>query len=127
MGTILRVQYKQIILEAEIIEMGNDLLIAVSGGTHPHIGSVSASIPRPSLTDPSRTSSTTSTINMIGHKDNEVGDKIAARLSTELKTHVVVVCGIHIDNLNSEQIEKIVDLAKELTENIISEKSKEFH
>jgi hypothetical protein len=119
MGYVVKAQNEEIILEAEIIDMGNDLLVTVTGGTHPHIGSISISIPRPSLADPSQTSSTTSTINMIGHKDNEVGDKMAARLSAKLETNVVVVCGIHFDNLNSELIENILKLADELTVKII--------
>jgi hypothetical protein len=106
-------------LEAVAVGMGDDLLIAVTGGEKPHIGSASVSVPRPSLSNPSMTSSTTSTINLTGHKDNIVGDRISAFLSAALKTNVVVACGIHIDNLRPEEIGHIVTLSEKLAEKIV--------
>lgn len=57
-------------------------------------------------------------------KDNVVGDRVSARLSTALNTNIVVACGIHIDNLSTEKIEHILVLAEKLTEKIVEASSK---
>lgn len=106
-------------LEAVAVPMGADLLVAVTGGEKPHIGAASVSVPRPSLKDPAKTSSTTSTVNIIGHKDNAVGDRVSARLSAALGTTVVVACGIHIDGIDAEGIGQVVALAEKLTDELI--------
>jgi hypothetical protein len=108
-----------IALNAVAVPMGRDLLVAVTGGERPHIGSASVSVPRPSLKNPAETSSTTSTINLTGHKDNAAGDRISSRLSAALGTNVVVACGIHVDGIGPEGIEAVLALADQLTEEII--------
>ncbi|SHH86229.1 hypothetical protein SAMN02745823_01242 [Sporobacter termitidis DSM 10068] len=114
----------EITLKADALEMGGDLLVAVTGGERPHIGSASVSVPRPSLADPAKISSTTSTINLTGHKDNFVGDRISARLSAVLNTNVVAVCGIHIDSIGPEGIERVMALADQLAELILADLKK---
>lgn len=108
----------ELVLQAVAVPMGADLLVAVTGGDKPHIGAASVSVPRPSLRDPARTSSTTSTINLTGHKDNVVADRISACLSAALKANVVVACGIHIDNLSPGGIARFVVLSEKLAEKI---------
>ena len=46
-------------LEAEAVRIGADILVYVWGGDRPHLGSVAAAQPRPSLKNPSQTSATT--------------------------------------------------------------------
>lgn len=116
---IFRAAGRSIVLEACVMEMGGDLCVAVTGGDSPHIGSISVSVPRPSMLDEKKTSSTTSTINITGHKDDAVGNKISARLSSRLNANVAVVCGIHVDNITPEAIEEVLKLADELTEKIL--------
>lgn len=104
---------------ATLIRMGSDLLFAVTGGESPHIGSVSVSVARQSLADPERASSTTSTINLTGHKDNIVGDRMSAHFSTALKTNVFLACGIHYDNIGPKGIDHVLELSEKLTDQII--------
>lgn len=108
-----------ITLEALGVELGDDLLLAVTGGERHHIGSASVSVPRPSLLDPSKMSSTTSTINLVGHKDNFAGDRISGQLSAALNKNVVVVCGIHVDNIGSEGIDRVLALTDRLIEQLL--------
>lgn len=108
----------ELALQAVAVPMGDDLMVAVTGGDKPHIGAASVSVPRPSLRDPAKTSSTTSTINLTGHKDNAVGDRISAYLSAALKANVVVACGVHIDNLGPGDIARFVALSDKLAEKI---------
>ncbi len=39
-------------IEAEAHCIGKDIIVAIWGGTGPHIGSVAAAVPRPSLEEP---------------------------------------------------------------------------
>lgn len=110
-------------LTAQLAEAGNDLSLTVTGG-EAHIGSVSIAIPRPSLTG-SGMSSTVSTFNLTGHKDNIVGDMIAGALAKELGKTCVVSCGIHIDNADADTIGDITTLANKLLESIIGHMRKE--
>lgn len=106
-------------LKGCVIEMGRDLCISITGGDLPHLGCASVSVPRPSMLDPDMISSTTSTINIIGHKDNAVGDRVSARLSAALNVNVAVLCGIHIDDILPNEIENVMQLVDKLVEEIL--------
>ncbi|NLL39185.1 MAG: hypothetical protein GX254_06340 [Clostridiales bacterium] len=118
---VFRVSSGHITLKACAVKMGRDLCVSVTGGDSPHIGSCSVSIARPSMLDEKKTSSTTSTINITGHKDDAVGNKISSRLSAQLNVNVAVICGIHIDDISQEAIGEVLSLADELTEKILKE------
>lgn len=110
-----------IALKARVLEMGNDLCISVTGGDRPHLGSASVSVPRPSMADPLKISSTTSTINITGHKDDSVSNKISARISSGLNVNTAVICGIHIDDISPDVINEALELAEELAEMIVND------
>lgn len=110
-------------LTAQLVMAGEDLSLTVTGG-EAHIGSVSVAIPRPSLTG-SGMSATVSTFNLTGHKDNAVGDMMAARLAKELGKTCVVCCGIHVDDADSAAIGCIMELANKLLEEVLGHFRKE--
>lgn len=99
--------------------IGQDLCVIVSGGDSPHIGSVTLSIPRPSLADSNNNSATTSVMNLLGHKDDEAARYVSHTLSSKLNKNVVVTCGIHVDNIKAEEIKTVISLLKELTDMLI--------
>jgi gallate decarboxylase subunit D len=92
---------------ADALFIGDDLLVSISGGTHPHIGAVAMAVPRPSLEDPRSTSSTSSVLTRIGHKEDEIVKRVSEEMSSALGAAVVVTAGIHWENLSREQIETI--------------------
>ena len=96
--------------------IGEDLLVAIWGGTQPHIGAVSLAQPRPSLADPERTSATASVLARLGHKDDTVAKMVSEHLAASLAKHVVVTVGIHWDNLDWKAIEEIVANCQKLAE-----------
>ncbi|MCD7947452.1 MAG: hypothetical protein LUG13_04030 [Oscillospiraceae bacterium] len=104
-------------IRAEATWMGSDLLVLVTGGAA-HIGSVSMATPRPSLADAADTSATVSTFCFPSHKDHFVGNQIAEALSARFGKKVVVVCGVHYDNLSGDNIALILSLVEELLEKI---------
>lgn len=99
--------------------IGKDLCVIISGGDIPHIGSVTLSIPRPSLSDSNERSATTSVLNLLGHKDDEVARYVSHTLSSKLNKNVVVTCGIHVNNITAEEIDVVVDILKQLTDIVI--------
>lgn len=105
-------------LSALLIPMGEDLLVVLSGGKA-HIGAVAMATPRPSLADPSRTSATSSVFNYVGHKDDAVARPMSDLISTRLERKVVVVAGVHWDDVTQDDIHLVMKVAKKLTEKII--------
>lgn len=108
---------------AEVVSLGADLLVILSGGDRPHIGSVAVALPRPSLADPSKSSATSSVYNFLGHKDQVIAQRIAEALSSQLKRHVVVIAGFHLASISTEGIAQVVENCDELAR-IIPEKLK---
>ncbi len=107
------------LLQARVILVGDDLLVSIWGGTHPHIGAVALALPRPSLKDRKKTSATSSVLTVLGHKEDQTVKAVSETLSAILKKNTVVTAGIHWDNLKAEEIKVIVRLIDKLTQKII--------
>lgn len=99
--------------------IGNDILLSIWGGTAPHIGSVSITQPRPSLTNPGKRSATSSVYNFTGHKDEAVARCCAEKIAVACDKRTVAVAGIHIDNASSTDITTILNNAAILCARII--------
>jgi hypothetical protein len=112
-------QNGQFKLHAHVTVLGNDILVVVSGGAV-HIGAVAMAQPRPSLADPQKTAATSSVYTYVGHKEDVTAKIMAEQLSKSLNKKVVVVAGIHWDNLTEEEIEIIVNLCHGITEDVIN-------
>lgn len=99
----------------DVIPMGKDFSLAVYGGDTPHIGSVAMSTVRPSLTGVGN-GVTTSVLNGIGHKDDIVAKLFAEAVAMKAKCVATCICGIHVDNISSEQIKIVKEKCAELLE-----------
>lgn len=106
-------------LEALGAPIGPDLLVAVWGGTHPHIGAVALALPRPSLQNRRKTSATSSVLTLLGHKEDVTAKMVSEALAAALKQNVVVTAGIHWDNLRPEEIGVINELTRKLIGKIL--------
>lgn len=106
-------------IEARAVWIGPDLLVSIWGGTRPHIGSVAAAQPRPSLKDSETTSATASVLTYIGHKDDVTAKFAAEALAGALAANVVVTAGIHWDNLDDARIQIVVANTKTLVSQLI--------
>ncbi len=104
---------------AEVKIIGNDLMISVWGGTAPHIGSISVSVPRPSLNDDTKISSTSSVINIIGHKDEIVARMFSEKLASIFNKNSIATAGIHIDQITDDQLSIIMKNIADLCNDII--------
>lgn len=59
-------------LYVNILRVGEDCQILLSGGSRPHIGCTVLAFPRPSLSGDGHTSATSSVLNVTGHKDEAI-------------------------------------------------------
>ncbi len=105
----------------QAIAVGADLCVIISGGTKPHIGCGTLSIPRSSLADPNVMSATTSVFNRVGHKDDSVANYVSHVLASALNTHVVVACGIHVAAITPDEILLIQNLVSGLVKAYVDE------
>ena len=103
---------------AEVKIIGDDLMISVWGGIKPHVGSISVSVPRPGLKDNTSMSSTSSVINLIGHKDEVVARKFSEQLAAKFNKNAIATAGIHIDDITENQInilmQNMTDLCRDI-------------
>ncbi len=116
----LRVSRGRFSIQALVQTIGRDVLVSLWGGDRPHIGSIGMATPRPSLKDPKKWSATSSNFTYVGHKEDSVVKMISEKLASRLKTNIVVVAGIHWDNIRSEEIEIIQDLTHKLADQILN-------
>ena len=112
---IISLSAGRITVEATVVRAGDDLCIVLTGGDRPHIGTVTLSVPRPSLADSARTSATTSILNCTGHKDGEAAQYLGQRLAATLGATVVVTGGIHVDDIRPDEIKTVLHLVDRLT------------
>jgi gallate decarboxylase subunit D len=106
-------------VNAAIHEMGPDILVALWGGTYPHVGAIGMAQVRQSLKSAEETSATSSVFTFLGHKEDLLAKPIAEEITRRLARNSVVVAGIHWDNLTEYEIETVQQLCRRLTERII--------
>ncbi len=111
-------------VSAVVHELGQDLLVAVWGGTYPHVGAVGMAQPRQSLKDAEETSATSSVFTLQGHKEDLLVKPIAEGLARSLNRNAVVVAGVHWDGLSEGEIELVGKLCRDLCLKIIEKLSR---
>lgn len=107
-------------IEANAVLVGEDLIVSIWGGSKPHVGAVAMAVPRPSLRNPDVTSSTSSVLTRVGHKEDDIVKIISERLSSELGKAVVVAAGIHWDDVTDDEIDIIRLACDELSHRLIT-------
>ena len=105
-------------LRVRAVKVGGDFALLIEGGES-HIGSTVLAVPRTSLQDESKTSSTSSVLNVTGHKDEIVLRTIAERLCAAKNAVVVCSGGVHIEGISQEQIDAVISAAHEIADEIV--------
>ena len=90
----------------DVTIMDEGVVIVVGGGIS-HIGTLILAQPRKSLTGDGTISATSSVINLLGHLDEVPFRREAELLAIKINQPVVVTGGIHLDNINKDDIKKI--------------------
>lgn len=98
---------------------GNDLIVVISGGDSPHVGSVAVAVPGPSRRDAHKTSSTASVMTLVGHKDDELAKPVSQFIASELNQVCVVIVGIHVEQAIARDIETVSEAAWDLSRSFV--------
>ncbi len=109
----------RITARAELV--GGDLLVRISGGDRPHIGSVAAAQPRESLREGGDPSATVSVFNYPGHLDDALALPAAKLLCSRAGVRTVVVCGVHYDDPSPALLEEVPGLAERIAADILQD------
>ena len=107
-----------------LVLTSNGFIVLVLGGEDPHIGAVAISVPRSSLKDKNKISSTTSVYTLVGHKDDEIAKPNAERLAREFNELVVVIAGIHVNDATEEEIKILINNSEKMIEKILKKLKK---
>lgn len=111
-------------ISATALCIGEDICISVWGGSRPHIGSVAIAVPRQSIQKPGQLRATSSVFNFVGHKDEAVAREIAETVAMRLDRNVVVTAGIHVEDMNHDDLVTILGNVAKLKERIITDLGK---
>jgi gallate decarboxylase subunit D len=106
------------LVEAMLQRLGCDFLVSLWVGVA-HIGAVAMAQSRPSIADTSRLSATASVFCYVGHKEDEVVKEVSELMASALGAKVVVVAGLHWDDLDPMGIEKIRANVRALVQEIL--------
>jgi hypothetical protein len=102
----------EITLDAKII--GDDYLLTLTGGDE-HIGAVGVG----HFDEKSRRASS-SVVTMPGHREEQLALQGAREVSSATRKTTVFVAGIHLDNINPEEIKDVVSAAEEMITDFIA-------
>jgi hypothetical protein len=95
------------------VDIGDDLLVTITGGEG-HIGAAAVGINVGEL-------ATSSVITVPSHREDRVAKSAAEKLAKALNRSVVVVAGIHYDNITKEEIDETLRLCDELVKALVVE------
>jgi len=106
----LEAQRGRVRLRMIALPMGRDLCVTLSGGDQEHIGAVALRHPG---------GAETQVLTLPEHREDELARTIAARLSAHQGATVCVACGIHLDDIQPSEIADVLELAEELTRQLM--------
>ncbi len=102
-------------IRASVNVIGQDLLIVLTGGDVPHIGTVTTltrTIPMETVCFPSH--------NGRNHKDDILARKIAQLIQQDLPGSCVITSGVHVDHISKAQIAAASSMANNLGKQILA-------
>ncbi len=96
-------------LNISLFIIGKDVLLILSGGTHPHIGSLTFLTETENIKNHNFPSH-----DGRRHKDGELSDRIAQKIQNSLEGSCVITSGVHFDGISWEEIQTCFDLSDAL-------------
>ncbi len=84
--------------------LGDDLCVFITGGDTPHLGALTASSP----TMPPKS------VVFDTHKEYYVTEMAAGYLSAGFMGNAVVCCGIHLDDIEKQEIQDVMELSEKM-------------
>lgn len=91
--------------------MGEDLVVLISGGDRPHLGTITAGARLEPL----------QTIQLQNHKEFYITEEIAVLLRKHFRGNFAICCGAHLDNITKEELKLIPELGVQMGMELIEE------
>jgi len=91
--------------------MGEDLVVLISGGDRPHLGTITAGARLEPL----------QTVQLQTHKEFYITEEIAVQLRKEFAGNFAICCGAHLDNIDKEEIKMMTALSIRMGKELIEE------
>ena len=105
-------------LWASVRRVGEDLVVAVGGGSRPHVGCVVLASPVQSRSTPETWSASCSVLTIPPHKEEAIARAVASRLAEMSGRVVVTTAGVHDENLDRAGIEAYLRLGAQLADEL---------
>ncbi len=105
----LKIKKNNIKIQANLLYVGEDILVIISGGDKPHIGAAV-------LTNQNQFQS----ISFKAHKDDIALAIIANELKKYTDKNICVMGGIHVDNITQKEIKQVLKMSKKLAKKLRS-------
>lgn len=113
MVTQLSNSWGRIAVSLTAVDVGADLLVTITGGSA-HIGAAAVGIKADGM-------ATSSVITVPAHREDRVVKDAAEKLAKALDRTVVVVAGIHYDDMNQDEISDTLQLCDEMVNALVGE------
>ena len=94
--------------------LGDDLIVTIYN-ENAHLGAIAVG-----EYDHENKRASVSVITRLGHKDDAIAQKAAYLISKSTKRPVCVIAGVHLDNIATEEIDKILENATLAVEAFLS-------
>ena len=95
---VWRVGEGRVALQVRVQDTRDGLVVTVLGDLGPHVGGIASAPPLTACSFP-------------GHRDGELAAPIAEGLALLSQRPVVVVAGVHVDDVSREEIAEVLSLA----------------
>ena len=99
-------------ITARLQFLDEGLNVLLTGGEKSHIGAASGRVPGQEPVD----------IELPGHREGNLAAQWAEELYRTWEMPVSVECGIHYENLSKEGIRQVLDVCREMLEEILAER-----
>ena len=93
--------------------MGHDLVVCIFN-KNAHLGAMAVG-----EYDHAGKRTSISVITRLGHKDDVIAEKAAYLISKHAKSPSCVIAGVHLDNITDEEIQKVLDNASLLVDELL--------
>lgn len=105
-----RVSGKGVEITADMTYIGKDLIVVLSGGDVPHVGTVTTW----STDEKKQTNIQFPSHSGRYHKDHILAEIVIEKIKSEVVGNVVITSGVHVDGICPEQIQESLSLTEQL-------------
>lgn len=106
---VLETAKGRLCLRLTCLPMGEDLCVTLTGGDREHLGAVALARP----------GTAPEILAVPGHREADLASGIAFHLASRAERAVCVACGIHLDRITPAEIQDVLDLSRQLAEELI--------